>query len=148
MCSNLKLKSFRSHATHQTWLRLGGLQNAEQVRALVNIYCSMKAMHKTKNLFEQLLFTIIDRILFWTLHLGAIPSSVKKKNSQATASSHQHWPGPNFICLAWNFPLDKNRITNQISRIIKQQLNTSNKQYATNGNLVSNPVFIKEEISC
>ena len=27
------------------------------------------------------------------------------------------------------------------------QLNTSNKQYSTNGNLVGNPVFIKEEIS-
>ena len=32
-----------------------------------------------------------------------------------------------------------------ISRISKQQLKTSNKQYATNGNLVGNPVFIKEE---
>ena len=30
----------------------------------------------------------------------------------------------------------------------KQQLNTSNKQYATNRNLIGNPVFIKEEISC
>ena len=30
----------------------------------------------------------------------------------------------------------------------KHQLNTSNKQYATNGNLVGKPVFIKEEISC
>ena len=30
----------------------------------------------------------------------------------------------------------------------KQQLNTSNKQYATNENLVGNPVFIKEETSC
>ena len=34
-----------------------------------------------------------------------------------------------------------NRIFNMIFRIINQQLNTSNKQYATNGNLVSNPVF-------
>ena len=33
-------------------------------------------------------------------------------------------------------------------RISKQQLNTSNKQYATNGNLVGNPVLIKKEISC
>ena len=33
-----------------------------------------------------------------------------------------------------------------IFRISKQELNTSNKQYATNGNLVGNPVFIKEEI--
>ena len=69
------------------------------------------------------------------------------------------WPGPNFIemlstkiCLAWNFFLDKNRITNQISmwffRICKQQLSTSKTQYARNGNLVGNPVLIKEEISC
>ena len=50
------------------------------------------------------------------------------------------------ICLSWNFCLDKN----WIFRISKQQLNTSNKHYATNGNLVGtcNPVFIKEEISC
>ena len=46
----------------------------------------------------------------------------------------------------------KNGNTNQIStlfllRISKQQLKTSNKQYA-NGNLVGNPVFIKKEISC
>ena len=34
------------------------------------------------------------------------------------------------------------------SWISKQRLNTSNKQYATNGNFVANPVFVKEEISC
>ena len=67
-------------------------------------------------------------------------------------------PGPNFIellstqiCLAWNFFLDKNRITKQshvIFRISKQQLNISNKKYATNGIFVCNPVFIKEDIAC
>ena len=41
MCVLLKLKSFRSHATHQTCLRPGWLQNAEQVGALVNIFSSM-----------------------------------------------------------------------------------------------------------
>ena len=35
-----------------------------------------------------------------------------------------------------------------IFRISKQQLNTSNKQHATNWNMVCNPVFIKEELSC
>ena len=30
----------------------------------------------------------------------------------------------------------------------KQQLSTSNKQYTTNGNLVGNPVFVKEYILC
>ena len=35
-----------------------------------------------------------------------------------------------------------------IFRISKQQLNTSNKQYATNESLFGNPVFTKEEISC
>ena len=32
--------------------------------------------------------------------------------------------------------------------VSKQQLNTSNRQYASNSNFVGNPVFIKEEISC
>ena len=44
MCSS-KLKSFRSQATHQTCLRPGWLQNAEQVSALVNIYSSMGTTH-------------------------------------------------------------------------------------------------------
>ena len=52
------------------------------------------------------------------------------------------------ICLAWNFFLDKNSITNQISTWFsgysKQQLNTSINQYATNENLVGNPVFTEK----
>ena len=56
------------------------------------------------------------------------------------------------ICLAWHFFLDKNVVNNQISTWFsgfgKQQLNTSIKQYVTNGNLVGNPFFIKDEISC
>ena len=35
-----------------------------------------------------------------------------------------------------------------IFRVSKQQLNTNNKQYAANGNLVGNPVYIKEEFPC
>ena len=35
-----------------------------------------------------------------------------------------------------------------IFRISKQQLNTDDKENATNGNSVGNPVLIKEEISC
>ena len=35
-----------------------------------------------------------------------------------------------------------------VFRVNKQQLNTSIKQYAINGNLVGIPVFIKEENSC
>ena len=38
MCVLLKLKSFQTHATHQTCLRSGWLQNTEQVSALVNIH--------------------------------------------------------------------------------------------------------------
>ena len=67
-------------------------------------------------------------------------------------------PGPNFIellseeiCSVGNDCLDENRITNQISMwfsgfISKQQLITSNKQYATSEHLVGNPVLLKEEI--
>ena len=62
-------------------------------------------------------------------------------------------PGPNFIellntkiHLACNFCLDKT--FHVIFRISKQQLNTSNKLYATIRNFVGYPFFIKEEISC
>ena len=65
--------------------------------------------------------------------------------------------GPSFIellskqMIAWSFFLDKNRIINQIFKWFsraeyKSRLNTNHKQYPTNGNLVDNPVFIKEYI--
>ena len=62
--------------------------------------------------------------------------------------------GPDFIellstriCLAWNFFLGKNRFTNQIS-ICFILLVTGIQLLIAHGNLLGNPVFTKEEISC
>ena len=69
-------------------------------------------------------------------------------------------PGPNFIKPVSKKKFAQHEISSLIKkqdyqqnfhvifRISKQQLNTGIKQYATNGNLVGNPVFIKEEVSC
>ena len=68
-------------------------------------------------------------------------------------------PGPNFIkpvstkiCLAGNFFHDRKQNYQPnfhvIFRISQQLMNVSNKQYATDSNLVGNLVFIKKEISC
>ena len=73
------------------------------------------------------------------------------ENFKTRAQFHRAAKHNNLLSMTF-FCLDKNRITNQTSTgfsgISKQQLNTCNKQYATNEKLVGNPVFIREEISC
>ena len=46
------------------------------------------------------------------------------------------------------FPWLPTKFPRDFLDLSKQQLNATNKQYATNGNLVGKPVLIKEEISC
>ena len=90
MCVLLKLKSFRSHTTHQTCLRSRWLQNAEQVSALVNVYSSMHGYHplgaKTHylpNLFKGTIAMTL--ILTHTLLLTAKePGSIELDHSSMT----------------------------------------------------------------
>ena len=60
------------------------------------------------------------------------------------AAQHKHLLS--MKCLPPQKQTDYQPNFNVIFRISKQQLDTSNKQYPTNGNLAGNPVFTKEEI--
>ena len=72
---------------------------------------------------------------------SAVAVAVAAKSDMAWTQFHRAAKHKHFF-------LDKNRITNQIFRISKQRLNTSNEQCASNGNLVGKPVFIKAKMSC
>ena len=116
------------------------------------VFCTQNNRKKRRVRFELKLGPTPTLVLWCGISKSCQrPSSTRVKNAECWAKFHRAAKHTNLLSV--NFlPMIKTGLPTKFHvtlRISKQQLNTSNKQYATNINLVGNPVFIKEElISC